>query len=132
MAVLTGRNGSLRWNGSTVGRVRSWSLSINKDPLETTNLGVNDRTYVTGLRGSTGSAELMYDPTETRARELLNSILADSEATADSVSFFLDTTGGKSLSCVAFLTSVSPSVTVGDIQVCSVAFQVTGAVSGGF
>lgn len=132
MAVLTGKNGSLRWNGTAVGKVRSWSLTINKDALETTNLGVHDRTYVTGLRGSTGTADLMYDPSETQSRNLLNSIFGNENEASTSVSFVLDTAGGKSLSCTAFLTSVSPSVTVGDIQVCSVSFQVTGAISGGF
>lgn len=132
MAVLTGKNGALRWNGAVVGRVRSWSLTVNKDALETTNLGVHDRTYVTGLRGSTGSADLMYDPSESQATSLLNSILSNELNPSSSVSFVLDTIGGKSLSCTAFLTSVAPSVSTGDIQVCSVSFQVTGAITGGF
>ena len=132
MAVLTGKNGALNWNGATVGKVRSWSMSINKDPLETTTLGVHDRSYVPGIRGSTGTAELMYDPSEGQAAALLNSILSNSDDAATSVGFVLDTTGGKSLSCSAFLTSVSPSVSVGAIQVCSVSFQVSGPISGGF
>ena len=132
MAVLTGKNGALRWNGATVGRVRSWSLTVSKDALETTNLGIHDRTYVSGLRGSTGTAELMYDPSEGQAVALLNSIFSNESTPSDSVSFVLDTVGGKNLSCAAFITSVSPSVSVADIQVCSVAFQVSGALTGGF
>lgn len=132
MAVLTGKNGALRWNGASVGRVRSWSMTINKDPLETTSLGNYDRTYVAGLRGSTGTAELMYDPAQGQAIALLNSIFENENEPGDSVSFVLDTTGGKSITCSAFLTSVSPSVSVADIQVCSVSFQVSGAVTGGF
>jgi len=132
LAVLTGKNGSLRWNSTIVGRVRTWSLTVNKDPLETTNLGLHDRTYVTGLRGATGTAELMYDPTESQARTLLNSIFANDSGVSQTVSFVLDQLGGTSLSCTAFLTSVSPSVTTGDIQVCSVSFQITGPISGGF
>lgn len=132
MAVLTGKNGALRWNGTTVGKVRSWTLTVNKDALETTNLGVNDRTYVTGLRGATGSAELMYDPTESQAAGLLNSIFADDSTANNSVNFVLDSAGGKNLSCTAFITSVAPSVSVAEIQVCSVSFQVTGVVTGGF
>ena len=132
MAVLTGKNGALSWNGDTVGRIRSWSMTISKDPLETTTLGVHDRNYVPGLRGSTGTAELMYDPSEGQAASLLNSILSNSDDAATSAGFVLDTAGGKSLSCSAFLTSVSPSVSVGAIQVCSVSFQVSGAISGGF
>lgn len=132
MAVLTGKNGALQWNGATVGKVRSWSLSINKDALETTSLGLSDRTYTPGLRGSTGSAELMYDPNEGQAAALLNSILSNDASVAQSVGFVLDQAGGKTLGCTAFLTGASPSVSVGDIQVCSVTFQVSGALSGGF
>jgi len=132
LAVLTGKNGALRWNGSTIGKVRSWSLSVNKDALETTNLGQNDRTYVSGLRGTTGTAELMYDPAEGSAVELLNSIFSNEASVSQSVEFVLDSSGGKTLSCNAFLTSVSPSVSVADIQVCSISFQVSGSLSGGF
>lgn len=132
MAVLTGKNGALRWNGSTVGKVRSWSLSVNKDALETTDLGSNDRTYVPGLRGSSGSAELMYDPSEGGATALLNSIFSNETGVVQSVEFVLDSTGGKTFSCAAFLTSASPSVSVADIQTCSISFQVSGAISGGF
>lgn len=132
MAVLTGKNGSLRWNSVTVGRVRSWSLTVSKDPLETTDLGVHDRTYVTGLRGATGTADIMYDPSEAAAVSLLNSIFSDDDGVSESVSFILDQVGGSTISCTAFVTSVAPSVTVGDIQVCSVSFQVSGPISGGF
>lgn len=132
MAVLTGKNGALQWGGATVGRVRSWSLTINKDALETSTLGTYDRTYVAGLRGATGSAELMYDPSEGQAAALLNSMFSNSVDPNQSVSFVLDTAGGKSLSCSGFLTSVSPSVSVADIQVCSVSFQISGAITGGF
>jgi len=132
LAVLTGKNGALRWNGATVGKVRSWSLSVNRDALETTSLGTHDRTYTTGMRGSTGSAELMYDPDEAGAVALLNSIFSNDASGAQSVEFILDSAGSKTFSCSAFVTGASPSVTVGDIQTCSISFQVSGQLSGGF
>ena len=132
MAVLTGKNGALKWNGGIVGKVRSWSLSVSRDALETTNLGNHDRTYVTGLRGSTGTAELMYDPSEGTAVDLLNSIFSNDDNNSQTVEFILDSQGGKTMSCTAFLTSASPSVSVGDIQTCSISFQVSGPISGGF
>lgn len=132
MAVLTGKNGALRWNGTSVGKVRSWSLTVNRDSLETTNLGEHDRTYVTSLRSSTGTAELMYDPTESGALALLNSIFDSDTGASQTVEFILDSVGGKTLSCTAFVTSASPTVSVGEIQTCSISFQVTGSISGGF
>lgn len=132
MAVLTGKNGALTWNGTIIGKVRSWSLDVSKDALETTSLGIHDRTYTTGMRGATGSADLMYDPAEGQAVELLNSILSNDASVSQSVGFVLDSAGGKSLTCEAFLTAVSPSVSVGEIQACSVSFQVSGAITGSF
>jgi len=132
LAVLTGKNGALRWNGTSVGKVRSWSLTVNRDPLDTTNLGIHDRTYVTGLRGATGTADLMYDPTESGALALLNSIFGSDTGASQTVEFILDSAGGKTLSCTAFVTSASPTVNVGEIQTCSLSFQVTGPISGGF
>lgn len=132
MAVLTGRNGAFQWKGSPIGKVRSWSLDINRDALETTQLGAIDRTYVSGLRGATGSAELMYDNTAPTMADLLNTIFDNNNEPSSSVSFILDSNGGKSLTGTALVTSVSPSVSVGDIQTISVSFQVTGALTGGF
>jgi hypothetical protein len=40
--------------------------------------------------------------------------------------------GGGSFVCTGFLTSVSPSISVGDVQAVSVSFQVSGKPSGEF
>ena len=60
MAVLTGAQGALS-NGSTVAKVRSWSLTVNRDALEDTCIGSDDRSYVKGLRGASGNATVLYD-----------------------------------------------------------------------
>jgi hypothetical protein len=132
VAVLTGKNGSLKWGGSPIGKVRSWSLDISRDALETTSLGVYDRTYVSGIRGATGSADIMYDPNENAAVNLLNSILSNEDDSSESVDFILSTAIGKGLFCSALITGVSPSVSVGEAQACSVSFQVSGPIEGGF
>jgi hypothetical protein len=41
--------------------VRNASIDISRDTLETTNLGESSRAYVTGLRGASGSATLLYE-----------------------------------------------------------------------
>lgn len=132
MAVLTGRNGAFRWKGSPIGKVRSWSLDISRDALETTHLGVIDRTYVAGLRGVSGSAELMYDNSDSNMADLLNTIFSNSDDPSASVSFVLDSVGGKTLTGTALVTSVSPNVSVGEVQTVSVSFQVSGATTGSF
>ncbi len=131
MTVLTGASGSLRFRGNTVGRCRDWSVSINRDALEDTTIGSHNRTYVPGILGATGSSTILYDPTEHQVRELLNSIFED-EGGDKGVEFIFDTRESKSLACSAFLTAVSPSVSVGDIQAVSISFQITGQINGGF
>ena len=129
MAVITGANGALRFQGVRVGKVREWSLSIDRDAVEDSCLGQWDRSYVPGLRGAKGQATILYDPDDTTSNALLNSIFSNSES-SQSVSFVLDMAGGKELSCEAFLTSISPSVTVGDVVAIGVGLQVTGPVAG--
>ena len=130
MAVLTGANGSLRYQGDTCAKVRDWSLSINRDALEDTCVGQNDRTYIKGLRGASGSATVLYDPDDAPSRFLLNSIF--NNAASDDVEFVFNNAANGRFQCTAFLTSVSPSVAVGDVQAASVSFQVSGVIDGNF
>ena len=129
MAVLTGSTGALRYNNSKAAKVRSWSLTINKDALEDTCLGTHDRSYVQGLRGATGSATLLYDPADTVGSSLLNSIF-DNNSEGDPCEFVFNDPAGGAFKCSAFLTTINPSVSVGDVQAVSVNFQVTGPIEG--
>jgi len=132
MSVRTGSNGQLRWRGAAVARVRSWSLNIEKNALETTPVGEFNRTYVSGLRGATGTADIMYDPEETSAVNLFNDVLNDSQEPLSSVEFVLDSGQSKELSGTAVLTNISTNVQVGAVTACSINFQVSGPVTGGF
>ena len=132
MSVRTGSNGQLRWRGAAVARVRSWSLNIEKNALETTQVGDFNRTYVSGLRGATGTADIMYDPEETSAVNLFNDMLNDSQEPLSSVEFVLDSGQSKELSGTAVLTNISANVQVGAVTACSINFQVSGPVTGGF
>lgn len=131
MGVLTGSDGQLKFNGSSVGKCREWSLSVSKDALEDTSIGSYDRTYVEGLRGTTGSATVLYDPANRVAAALLNSVF-DNDKTSDSVDFVLNRQEGTSISCSAFVTSISPSVSVGAVQAVSISFQINGKPDGNF
>ena len=127
MAVLTGASGALKYSGQTVAKCRNWSLTINRDALEDTCIGTDDRSYVKGLRGTTGSATVLYDPTDSAGSALLNSIF-DNNA-SDDVEFVFNG-GNGSFACKAILTTVSPSVAVGDVQAVSLSFQVSGPIAG--
>ena len=128
MAVLTGAQGALKYQGQTVAKCRSWSLTINRDALEDTCIGTNDRSYVKGLRGGSGNATVLYDPDDSAGRSLLNSIFENTAS--DDVEFVFNDPAGGRFKCTAILTTVNPSVSVGDVQAVSVSFQVSGPVDG--
>ena len=121
MAVTsTTGNFSITGLDSTV-VVRDASVDISRDTLETTKLGDSSRTYVTGLRGATGTATLLYE------NSLLDDVYAkintDSQGT---ITATLTLTTGKTISGSVLITSVGSTVTVGDVTSTNVAFTFTG------
>lgn len=62
MATLTGNDGAISINGIAVLAVRSWSIDITADTIETTVMGSDTRTYVKGLSTFSGTADVYFDP----------------------------------------------------------------------
>ena len=101
--------------------VRDASIDISRDTLETTNLGESNRAYVTGLRGATGSATLLYE------NSLLDDVYAKINTDSQgSITATLTLTTGKTISGSVLITSVGSTVTVGDVTSTNVAFTFTG------
>jgi hypothetical protein len=104
--------------------VRNASIDISRDTLETTNLGESSRGYVTGLRGATGSATLLYE------NSLLDDVYAKINTDSQgSIVATLTLTTGKTISGSVLITSVGSTVTVGDVTSTNVAFTFTGDLS---
>jgi predicted secreted protein len=61
MATITGNNGAVNLNGNAVAAVRSFSVEMTADTIETTTMGVDVRTYITGLSSFSGSADVYFD-----------------------------------------------------------------------
>ena len=79
MAVLTGADGQLMYGSKKISKCRDWTITVSRDALEVSCLASNDRTYVEGLRGTSGSATLLYDPDELTTNQLLNSIFTNNK-----------------------------------------------------
>ena len=121
MAVTsTTGNFSITGLGSTV-VVRDASVDISRDTLETTNLGDSSRTYVTGLRGASGSATLLYE--DSLLDDVYAKINTDSQG---AITATLTLTTNKTISGSVLITSVGSTVTVGDVTSTNVAFTFTG------
>jgi len=124
MAVTsTTGNFSITGLDSTV-VVRDASVDISRDTLETTNLGDSSRTYVTGLRGASGSATLLYE------NSLLDDVYAKINTDSQgAITATLTLTTGKTISGSVLITSVGSTVTVGDVTSTNVAFTFTGDIT---
>lgn len=138
MAVKTSATAQLKFKTtsadsySTIAKVRDVRLDINRDALETTGIGQRDRTYAYGIRGTSGSGTLLYDPSDTGTADLMNQILSDTD-TLSGVQLVLDTgsTDG-TISGDALITAAGPGVSVGDLVSVPISFTISGKPSGAF
>ena len=92
MAAIKGDVGKIMFHNAAgteadVSGVRSWSLSITKDTLETTNQGDTSKTFVGGLISGEGSCELLYD---TAGNSDYQSFIDDVLVTGDAADALLD------------------------------------------
>jgi len=137
MAFYRGEQGSVKFDdaGSTtavIASTRSWSMTIEKDVLETTALGATYKSNVGGLIAGSGTVELIY--TASSADETNVFIKAANTATDQGVAafeLFLDTTGTKKISSVGLITSADYSATVGELEVITCNFVTSGAITTG-
>ena len=132
MAVKTAATAELQFGGAVIAKVRDVSLNISRDPLETTGIGQTDRTYTYGIRSTSGSGTLLYDSSDTATRNVMNTLLSDSESLSH-VKLVLDTaTTLGTIEGDVVVTQAGVSVSVGDLVSVPISFNVSGKPSGGF
>lgn len=124
MTVLSGSQGALRFRGVDVARCRAWEMNFNREALDTTSLCITDATAIYGRAEGRGTATVLYDPDDTAAVEMFNSVFADGQS-EDGISFVLDDDNGVSYNESCFVESVSPSVQVGNAHACRVTFRIS-------
>jgi predicted secreted protein len=64
MATLTGNNGAVSINGIAVLAVRNFSIEMTADTVETSVMGTDVRTYLTGMSSFSGSADVYFDSSD--------------------------------------------------------------------
>lgn len=129
MAIVTSISASVSWDSKPIAKLRDISIDAQRDALESTALGDEDRHYTYGLRGARGQGTLMYDNTDTNIKALLEDVFSGANT---SRSLALTLSSGKTISGSALITNVGASVSVGEITSCAVQFQFTGSVSAVF
>jgi len=135
MAFYRGQQGSVKFDdagatGVTITSTRSWSITVEKESLDTTALGATYRANVGGLISGSGTVEVLY--TASSADETNVFIEHVNTATDEGLALFelfLDTTGTKKISFDGVITSAEYSATVGEIEVITMNFVTNGAIT---
>tara|TARA_Y100000052_G_scaffold20025_1_gene19884 strand:- start:646 stop:1068 length:423 start_codon:yes stop_codon:yes gene_type:complete len=110
---------------------RSWSLSITKDTMETTNQGDTAKTFIGGLISGEGSVELLYDTAgNSDYQAFIDDVLTTGD-TADALfELFPDSaTSAKKISFAGIITGAEYGATLGEIQTITVNFITSGAIT---
>lgn len=132
MAVKTSATAELRYEGAAIAKVRDVSITFARDALETTGIGQADRTYAYGIRGTTGSGTLLYDPSDAATTNVINRLLSDSD-TLNTMSMVLDTsTTTGTITGDALITQAGTSISAGDLVSVPISFTFSGKPSGTF
>ena len=135
MAFYRGEQGSVKFDDAgsttaTIASTRSWSMTIEKDVLETTALGATYKSNIGGLIAGSGTVEVLY--TASSSDETNAFIKAANTATDGAVAtfeLFLDTTGTKKISFAGLITSAEYGATVGELEVITCNFTTSGTIT---
>ena len=136
MAILTGNNGVVKLDASvggsvaTIAAVRNFSVELTRDTIETTTMGVDVRTYLTGLSSWSGSADIYFDPAASTGTVATHTVLNPTSGTVGqstlSVELYLADTAGKFAGEV-IITGFTVNSSMDGMVEASISFQGSGA-----
>ncbi|NBT75523.1 MAG: hypothetical protein EBT15_06060 [Betaproteobacteria bacterium] len=115
---------------SEIAAVRSWSMTVEKDVLETTAQGATYKANIGGLLGGTGTMEVLYDAPG--AGDKLDLIKDANTATDEGNAFvelYLDETGGKKITGSIVINSTEYGATVGELEMVTINFTMNGTIT---
>lgn len=135
MAFYRGQQGSVKFDdaGTTAAAItstRSWSLTVEKESLDTTALGATYRANVGGLISGSGTCEILYTASSSdETNVFIEHVNTANDEGLALFELFLDTTGTKKISFDGVITSAEYSATVGEIEVITLNFVTNGAIT---
>ena len=129
MTVASGSQASIQHQNQEL-RARGWTLNINREAQNITCSNRIRRKYRIGRRVTTGQVQLLYDPDDIAAIDMLNAV-DTTEQTPTTLTLYLDTTGTP-LSVEALFTRRSIAAQVGSAYAVTLGFKATGPVTGVF
>lgn len=136
MAFYRGEQGTIFFDKdssgglSEVAAVRSWSMTVEKDVLETTTQGATYKANVGGLIAGSGTMEVLYDaPSAGDKLDLIRDVNVATDEGNAFVELYLDETGGKKITGSIVITSTDYGATVGELEMVTVNFTMNGAIT---
>lgn len=129
MAAITGKKGTVTYDGGSVATINSWSLDVDTnmhDVTSFTTAAPTWRTFVDGLSGWSGSMDGTFDNASTGQKDLITNTLVP---VAADVIFELDQIVGGKFSGSAYVQSGSFSEDIDGLADVSWSFQGTGALA---
>lgn len=136
MAFYRGQQGTVFFDKdssgsiSEIAAVRSWSMTVEKDVMETTAQGATYKANIGGLLAGSGSMEVMYDaPSAGDKLDLLKDVNTATDEGNAFVELYLDETGGKKITGSIVISSAEYGATVGELQVVTINFTTTGTIT---
>lgn len=135
MAFYRGQQGSVKFDdaGSSAAAItstRSWSLTVEKESLDTTALGATYRANVGGLISGSGTCEVLYTASSSdETNAFIEMVNTANDSGAALFELYLDTSGTKKISFTGVITSAEYSATVGEIEVITLNFVTNGAIT---
>ena len=129
MANYQGNNGSVKIKSGSdtltaVADVRTCSVTVNRETVETTAMGDDYRKYLKGLQMWNGSMDIVYNDSETSI--VATSLNPDTDA-AVTVEFYNDAADGTKFVGDVIVTAFTVSASYDGLTTASVTFQGTGA-----
>jgi predicted secreted protein len=115
---------------AVIAAVRNFSVELTRDTIETTTMGVDVRTYLTGLSSWSGSADIYFDPASSTGTIATHAVLNPTSGTVGqstlTVELFLADTAGK-FSGEVIITGFTVNSSMDGMVEASISFQGSGA-----
>jgi hypothetical protein len=136
MAFYRGQQGTVFFDKagagglSEIAAVRSWNMTVEKESMDVTDHGDTYRANVGGLISGSGTIELMYDaPGSGDKLDLIKDVNQATDEADAAFELYLDETGGKKITGTLVVTNSEYTATVGEIEIITISFVTSGAIT---
>lgn len=136
MAFYRGQQGTVFFDKagagglSEIAAVRSWNMTVEKESMDVTDHGDTYRANVGGLISGSGTIELMYDAPESGDKlDLIKDVNQATDEADAAFELYLDETGGKKITGTLVVTNTEYTATVGEIEIITISFVTSGAIT---